>query len=151
MLQTLLHILFIANGGNTVKKIMLTGVCFCLCACSSNVLEGTGTHTNAKGEVTTVQLKMDGETIKEVEIDETTSDTTKKKLGAEYNMRQASTIGKEWNEQVQFLEQYIQKNGIDKLQLNDEGKATNEDVLTGCTIAIDGFLEAIQNAQETMK
>lgn len=134
-----------------MKNIMFAALLVCLCACSSSVKEGTGTHTNTKGEVTTVNLKMDGDNIKEVEIDETTGDTTKKKLGPEYHMKQASTIGKEWNEQVQYLEQYIQKNGIDKIQLNDEGKATNEDVLTGCTIAIDGFLDAIQGAMDNAK
>lgn len=134
-----------------MKRIMFAALLVCLCACSSSVKEGTGTHTNAKGEITTVKLKLDGDTIKEVEIDETTGDTTKKKLGADYHMKQASTIGKEWNEQVQYLEQYIQKNGIDKIQLNEEGKATNEDVLTGCTIAIDGFLDAIQDAKDNMK
>lgn len=134
-----------------MKKIYVIAVLICLCGCTSKVREGIGTHTNAKNEVTSVQLKMEDETIKEVEIDETTGDTTKKALGADYNMKQASIIGKEWNEQVQFLEQYIQKHGIDTIKLDEEGKATNADILTGCTIAIDGFLDAIEDAKEQMK
>lgn len=131
-----------------MKKITIIIAAFCLWGCSSKELkEGSGTHTNTKGEVATALVKMDGDTIKEVEIDETTKDTTKKKLGADYHMKQASVIGKEWNEQVDFLEKYIEKNGVENIQINDEGKAENEDIQTGCTIAIDGFLKAIAEAK----
>lgn len=131
-----------------MKKIGLFALLFCLCGCgSSQKKEAEGTYTNTKGETTTALVKWDGDKIKEVEIDETTGDTTKKKEGANYNMIVASSIGKEWNEQVAFLENYIKSNGTEKIELNDEGKATNEDIMTGCTISIDGFLKAIDDAK----
>lgn len=135
-----------------MKKMIWIVLCCTLCACtSSQVKEAQGTSENDKGEVTTATVKLDGDKIKEVEIDETTGDTTKKTLGAQYNMKQASVIGKEWYEQVAFLESYIEKNGIEKIRFNEEGKAENEDILTGCTIRIDGFLNAINQAKETVK
>ena len=82
-----------------------------------------------------------------VELDETTEDTTKKTLGDAYDMKPASAIGKNWNEQIAFLETYIVTNGIDQIRLNEEGKAENEDILTGCTISIDSYLKAVQDAQ----
>lgn len=131
-----------------MKKLSLVTLLLCLCACgSSNEKEVEGTMTNSKGEVATAKLKLDGEEIKEVELDESYKETTKKTLGAEYNMKQASTIGKEWNEQVDYLEKYIEKNGIAGITLDDEGKASNEDVRSGCTISIDNFLKAIEQAK----
>ena len=40
-------------------------------------------------------------------------------------MKTASGIGKEWNEQVKFFENYVAKHGIEKLELKDNGKAAN--------------------------
>lgn len=134
-----------------MKKLGTLMLLFTLFGCSSPIREGSGSYTNTKGDITTANIKMEGDNFNEVELDETTEDTTKKKEGANYNMKIASIIGKEWNEQVMFLEEYIEKNGIDKLQLDDEGKATNEDVLTGCTISIDKFLKAIEDAESKLK
>lgn len=132
-----------------MKKALIVTLLFLLCGCTASaVVEKEGSVTSSKGETTTAKVKFDGEKIKEVELDETTGDTTKKTLGADYHMKDASTIGKEWNEQVKFLEIYIEKNGVDKIELNDEGKAINEDIRTGCTISIDGFLKAIENAKK---
>lgn len=131
-----------------MKKVLIATLLFLLCGCStSNVVEKEGTNTSSKGETTTAKVKFDHDIIKEVELDETTGDTTKKTLGADYHMKDASPIQKEWYEQVKFLEAYIEKNGVDKIELNDEGKAINEDIKTGCTISIDGFLKAIENAK----
>ena len=131
-----------------MKKIVFIMAICCLCGCSSSeTKEGTGTYTNTKQETASARVKMKDETIVEVELDETTNGTTKKTLGADYHMKQASAIGKEWNEQVMFLETYIEQNGIDNIQVNDEGKAENEDIKTGCTIVIDGFLKAIEDAK----
>lgn len=130
-----------------MKKGMLCAMLLLLCGCSSTTSKmGDGSYTNAKQETTTANVKWEDDKIKEVEFDETTGDTTKKKLGAEYNMKEASGIGKEWNEQVMFLEKYIEANGIDKLQMNAEGKSENPDVLAGCTISLEPFMNAYQDA-----
>lgn len=132
-----------------MKKIIVVALLCVLCACSSSQKrEASGTYQNEKGETTSAKLILDQENIIDVELDETTGDTTKKTLGDEYHMKEASSIGKEWKDQVQFLETYIKQNGIQNIKLNEEGKAENEDILTGCTISIDGFLKAIENAMK---
>lgn len=125
---------------------------------STETKTGKGTAENADGLKTTVEVTMEGDKIKSVSIDETYNkdgkDTTKKALGADYGMKETSAqigIGKEWNEQAEFLESYIVKNGVDNIKLNDEGKATNEDVLTGCTINIKPYVEAAKAAIEDAK
>ena len=120
----------------------------CLCACSTTTkTTSEGSYTNAKGAVATAKLEWENDQMVAVELDETTENTTKKALGEAYDMKQASAINKNWNEQIAFLENYIVANGIDQIQLNEEGKAVNEDILSGCTISIDSYLKAVQDAQ----
>ena len=110
-------------GGIYMKYLGIASFIILLTACTNmSIQQVEGTYTNTKGEVTTATVKF-----------------------------QASTISKEWNEQVMFLEKYIQQNGVDKIQTDDEGKATDIDILTGCTMSIDNFLKALQNAQEKIK
>lgn len=130
-----------------MKRMLIVTMLLMLSACTSKTVDKQGSYTSSKGETTTANVSYDGDTIKEVELDETTGETTKKTLGADYHMKDASAIGKEWNEQVNYLETYIEKNGVEKIELNDEGKAVNEDIRTGCTISIDGFLKAIEDAK----
>ncbi|WP_416325383.1 FMN-binding protein [[Eubacterium] hominis] len=140
-----------------MKKVVCILSCGLLLAgCGSKtavIKEGKGTYTNDKKEVTTANVKTKDGKLSEVEIDETANgkDQTKKELGNAYNMKQASKIGKEWYEQIAFLENYIVKNGVDTIKLNSEGKAENNDVKTGCTIRIDGFIQAVKEAEKNAK
>ena len=117
-----------------MKKItvLLLGVCMLLSGCAkSEQKEGTGTYTNANGETTTAKVTLKDGKISKVSIDETAKDKdkTKKELGADYHMKTASGIGKEWNEQVKFFENYVAKHGIEKLELKDNGKADRKSVV----------------------
>lgn len=141
-----------------MKKLTLILAAFALVACgsSSNEPEKTGkaeTEANSKGQVASAEVTMQGDKITKISLDESypDKDSTKKTLGAEYGMKEISPIKKEWNEQVQFLEEYIVKNGVDKIELDDEGKPTNEDVLTGCTISVKEMLDATNKAIESAK
>lgn len=120
------------------------------CGKKAEIKEGSATYTNDKGEVTYAKVKLKDGRLSEVEIDETANgkEKTKKELGNAYEMKQASKIGKEWYQQIDFLENYIVKNGVDTIKLNSEGKAENNDVTTGCTIRIDGFLKAVKDAEK---
>lgn len=138
------------------KLCVLAAIAVMLCGCSSKEVEekkGTGTYTNDSGEITTAKVEIKNGKIDDVDIDETAKgkDKTKKELGDDYNMKQASPIKKEWDEQVAYFEKYVEKNGIDKIKVNGDGKAENEDVKSGCTIAVDGFIKAIKDAQKNAK
>lgn len=130
-----------------MKKTGLALLCCLLCGCSTQSKKVQGTYQNNKGETTSAELVLEEDKIIELKLDETSGDTTKRTLGDDYHMKDASTIGKEWYEQVSFLESYIKKNGVEGIKLDEEGKGENEDLRTGCTISIDGFLKAIADAK----
>ena len=123
-----------------MKKMFMIALLTILCGCGKeDKVESEGTYQNAKGETTTAKVTFVDDKIKEIYLDETTGDTTKKTLKDAY-----------WDEQVAFLESYIKRNGIEKIQLDASGKAMNEDILTGCTISIDGYIKAIENAKSKL-
>lgn len=133
-----------------MKKLSILFAALLFCACSNNeepsVKSGTAQSTNDKMEKATVKIQMVDDKLKKVEIDETANDSTKRKLGDEYKMKQASTIGKEWYEQVDYLQKYILENGVDSIKTDKQGKAENDDVLSGCTITIDEYLRLVKDA-----
>lgn len=111
---------------------------------------------NDKGQVTTVKVTTKDDKITKIEINDTYEKdgeaTTKKELKDGYNMKQASSIGKEWWEQIAYLEDFITKNGLEKVgALNEEGKPTNADVLSGCTMAIDSYVKTAEEAVKAAK
>lgn len=130
--------------------VLLCGVV--LAGCSS-AKEGSASVTGSNGDVTTATVKVDRDKITSVSIDtkQKDSDKTKKELKEQYNMKKASPIKKEWYEQVLTLENYIKENGVDAIKLNNEGKATNEDLVTGCTISISDMVDAVKEAQKNAK
>ncbi len=145
------------------KKFCLFGLIslILLSGCTKGYKEGiyTGTATDDYGgqdntATAIITIDSDGK-ITDVDLDTTyTKDgvqTTKKTLGDDYGMfghEYGSTLG-EWYQQVEALEKYVIDNqGIDKLQLDDEGKS---DAVSGCTIKIDALYEAISSALEQAK
>lgn len=129
------------------------------CGGGSGSAEKTGevsSQPNDKGQVTTVKVTTKDDKITKIEINDTYEKdgkaTTKKELKDGYNMKSASSIGKEWWEQIAFLEDFIAKNGLEKVgTLNDEGKPTNADVLSGCTMAIDSYVKTAEEAVKAAK
>lgn len=137
------------------KLIMFMISALLLFGCSGNSVEkeGTGSYTNENDEVATAKVKLKNDNLVEVSIDETAKgkDKTKKELGEDYGMKQASAIHKEWSEQIAYLEKYIAKNGIDAIKVGSDGKAENADVRTGCTIRVDNYIKAIELDQQNAK
>lgn len=132
-----------------IMKFFFIMVCsFLLCGCSSK-MEGSAQVTQDNGEITTAKVILKDNKIQEVSIDETVADVdkTKKQLQNSYGMKQASSIGKEWYEQVLFFEDYVKTHGIENIKTDEKGKSVNEDLKTGCTIRVDTFIEAIKQAE----
>lgn len=134
-----------------MKKINLLLLTLFLLACTPT-LKGLGKYefedqNGVKQEVNVV-LEMKNEKITFISIDETYTQgdekTTKKRLGAAYGMKETASKG-EWNEQIKYLEnQLIGTDG--KIQLNEEGYPTEEDITSGCTINLLNIQKGIQNA-----
>lgn len=131
-----------------MKKIIIILMIGILAGCSNRTIEKKGTYTSLQGNEVKIQLEMKDHQIKDVDIDEIEDGISKKEKKYDYGMKKASSIQKEWFEQVDFLEDYIEKNGIEGIDMNEQGKAINEDVKAGCTIAIDSFINAIREVKE---
>ena len=138
-----------------MKKLSVLLTVFVLAACSSSEPTKTGEATSAKsdeGDYATVKISLEGDKVTSISMDETKGGKSKKELGADYGMKSTSEktgIGKEWNEQVNFLVDYIVKNGLDAVKLTAEGKASENDVLAGCTINIKNMMYTANKAADT--
>ena len=102
--------------------------------------------------IDTAQNKMgftaEGKVVKKDEFQ------TKKELGEKYGMKAASGIGKEWDEQIQFLEEYVIGKTAEEvagIAVDDSTKSTDVDLVAGVTIKIGDYkkaiVEAAQNAE----
>lgn len=140
------------------KYGLLFMVVLLLCGCTKKPSktvekEGVGRYTDASGDVTTAKVEFANKRIRDVDLDEIAKGEvqSKKELKNGYGMKQASAIKKEWYQQVDFFEEYVEKHGIKGITLTSDGKAKNQDVTSGCTIAVDGFIKAIQQAEKNAK
>ncbi len=71
-----------------------------------------------------------------------------------YNMRMASPIGAEWDEQANFLADYVVGKTVDEVKgiaIDDGGKPTDADITTGCTMNIAEILTGVENAVANAK
>lgn len=74
---------------------------------------------------------------------------TKKEKGADYGMKGASAIGKEWFEQAAGLEAYLVGKTaaeVEAIEIDGEGVAVAEDLKTSISVGIDEYLAAFAKA-----
>ena len=106
-----------------------------------------------------VQVKVtaneakDGLTLTNKNIDESYSVTSKLELGLGYNMKGASAIGKEVDEQIEAFADWCVGKTVKKVIAGTpgagHGEAVNEELATSVTITVDAFEAALQNAFDT--
>lgn len=140
------------NGGDTAAKYAKVGL-------------GVVSSLDDKGQVNTtmaaIGLDKDGK-INYIDIDVAQStpgdekgelDKTKKERGTEYDMKKASAIGKEWDEQAKAFEDYCMNKTLAEVADVETmdfhgGKAPKEgtDLASKCSIVIDDFLAAVDKA-----
>ena len=115
------------------------------------VLDKNGKIVDCKIDSTQSKLSVaDGQ----LEEDATEKEfKTKKELKADYKMKAASSISKEWFEQVEFFEEYVVGKTADEVAAiataEKNGRPTmptDADLTAGCTIDIGGFKAAIAKA-----
>lgn len=103
----------------------------------------TSAEIEQDGATTKAEVTKEGDKVTAVSIDVIDEEgLSKKDLGDDYGMKAASSIEKEWYEQVEFLE-----NGVDSIKMTDDGKAENEDLKSGCTISIKTMVDAVKEAE----
>ena len=100
------------------------------------------------------QTKINFSAAGKVTTDLATIGKTKLELGSDYGMAKNSGIGKEWNEQAAFLADYVVGKTVKEVKaiaINDEGKATGEDLSASVTVSIGGYIDAIEKAAANAK
>lgn len=76
---------------------------------------------------------------------------TKRQMGTDYPLAAVSSIQKGWAEQADALADHLTGKTVEevkKLGTDKDGKATDVDLLSGCTIAVEPYCEAIVRACE---
>ena len=134
---------------------------------SNKVKEGS--DTAAQFDTTFASVVLEGNVIKYVYFDvaqdkvtydatgHVTSDNTtsmsKKDLGDNYGMKDKSSIKKEWYEQVEALEKWAVGKTVEEVltmpttQKDEKHTVTaDKDLMTGCTISVTGFQQALDKA-----
>lgn len=127
-----------------------------------------GSDKEVKFDTTFASVVLEGDVIKYVYFDvaqdkvtfdatgHVTSDntsTSKKALGDKYGMKDKSSIKKEWYEQVEALEKWAVGKTVEEVlnmpttQKDEKHTVTaDKDLMTGCTIGVTAFQQALEKA-----
>lgn len=79
---------------------------------------------------------------------------TKRQKGTDYPLEEVSSIQKSWAEQADAFADYLTgrtPEEVKKLELDESGKAKDVDLLSGCTIVVEPYRDAILRACENAK
>lgn len=79
---------------------------------------------------------------------------TKNELGADYGMKGASGIGKEWNEQAEAYAKYVVGKSVDEVKgvaVTEKGAPSDAELVASVTIGIGNFNTIIEKAADTAK
>jgi len=79
---------------------------------------------------------------------------TKNELGDAYGMKQASSIGKEWNEQAAAFAEYAVGKTLDEVKgiaVNEEGVPAGDDLKSSVTVHVFDLMTVIEKAFNTAK
>ena len=132
--------------------------------------ETTDDHRTGKINLVAAAVLLDGEgKIIDVTFDELESTIsadgsgvlsmptdyrTKRQKGDDYPLAAASGIKKGWTEQADAFADYLKGMTAEKaakLETGEDGKPKDADLLSGCTIAVDGYRDAVVRACENAK
>lgn len=130
------------------KVICLAAALLLMAGCAGNgeTKSAEATKKTDSGEIKAV-VEMKDNKVTSVSIDETADGVSKKEKKDDYGMKGNSSIQKEWYQQIAYLENYLVKNGSDDLKYDDQGRAVNADVLSGCTISIEKYVDVYEDAK----
>ena len=132
----------------TTALLLASGI---LTAQSSGKKQGshtvkTGTYEDAQFGLVVANVVLKGDKIEKVLIDVVRDGESSKEKFDNYGVKRVSSLGKEWWEQVAFVEKWIEKNGVDSAVFDKSGHITNVDAVSGATITVKPFVEAVKDA-----
>lgn len=106
----------------------------------------TGTYEDAQFGLVVANVVLNGDKIEKVLIDVVRNGESSKEKFDGYGVKRVSSLGKEWWEQVEFIEKWIEKNGVDSATFDGSGHITNMDAVSGAMITVKPFVEAVKDA-----
>lgn len=104
-----------------------------------------------KAAIDTAQTKINFTKEGKISSDLEAEYKSKQELGADYGMSKASTLGKEWFEQANALEEYIVGKTAEEVKgiaVDEKGVPTDADLVSSVTVKINDYKEAIAKAVE---
>lgn len=101
-------------------------------------------------DIDVVQVKATVDATGAMTTDPSTTFKSKTELGPDYAMKPASPIGKEWDEQAEVFELWCAGKTADEVAagIGADGYASDEALLTGCTMHASAFSTAVVRACE---
>ena len=115
----------------------------------------SGTVFNDAGEVAgvlidTAQTRVNFDGEGQLTSDPAAEFPTKKELGDDYDMRRASEIDKEWDEQIEALEEWMAGKTVEEINAldMDNGYPADPDLTTSVTITVTDYLAALEEAYD---
>lgn len=119
----------------------------------------TAITLNADGQITSsvlnaaqFQVTFSKEGV--ITTDLTAPQYDKQQLGDSYGMKAKSGIGKEWNEEANAFAEYVKGKTaaeVSAVAVDEEGHATDADILASTTVSIAHFQKVIEKAAATAK
>lgn len=109
------------------------------------LLDAEGKLSDVRLDELEVNLSADGNGVVTMPKDY----RTKRQRGDDYPLAEVSSLKKGWAEQADAFADYLKgmtPEQVAKLETDEEGRAKDADLLSGCTIAVDRYLEAVENA-----
>lgn len=119
----------------------------------------TALTLNADGQITSTvlnaaQFQVTFNAEGKITTDLTAPQYDKQQLGEQYGMKKASAIGKEWYEEADAFAQYVKGKTpaeVTSIAVDENGHATDADILAGTTVGIGDFQTVITKAAATAK
>lgn len=116
------------------------------------LVDSTGKIVNCviDGVQTSINFSKEGKLVTDIK----TEFKTKKELGADYGMAKASTIGKEWNEQVDAFAKHVTGKTLEEVKgiaINEKTAPTDAELAASVTISVGGYIAAIEKAVNSAK
>lgn len=99
-----------------------------------------------------VEISVTGDSTGKVTVP--TDNRTKRQKGDDYPLAAVSSLKKGWAEQADAFGNYLTgktPDEVKKLATDDDGKPKDADLLSTCTIAVDGYRDAVVRACENAK
>ena len=106
----------------------------------------TGTYYDEQWGLYIANVIEEGGATAAVLLDRVQNGESHKEKYDTYGIKRVSTIDKDWWEQVAYYEKWVLENGVDAVEYDEDGHATNPDLITGATVGVDQFTMAVLDA-----